>query len=211
MRTTYYEILQGAVNQHAADRSRRLMRDLYGQLWRRYHNLDHIERVWGHKEFLRNSLEPQNPEALDLAICLHDIIYVPGRPGSEDASALLCESLGLGLLGWEAARLIRLTASHDPAPHDIDGILICDADLFELADPLCYGSNAAAIYDEVYDYTRQSGIIWDPDLWITGRTKWLTEFPQRERIFHSPHSELLEEAARQHLAIDLQNFTRALA
>jgi hypothetical protein len=49
----------------------------------------------------------------------------------------------------EVARLVRLTATHDPRPGDDAGALLCDADLAILAaDPAGYDAYAAAVRRE---------------------------------------------------------------
>ncbi|CCA57354.1 hypothetical protein SVEN_4068, partial [Streptomyces venezuelae ATCC 10712] len=49
----------------------------------------------------------------------------------------------------EVARLVRLTTSHDPAPGDLNGETLCDADLAILATaPDTYQGYAAAVREE---------------------------------------------------------------
>jgi predicted metal-dependent HD superfamily phosphohydrolase len=49
----------------------------------------------------------------------------------------------------EVARLVRLTADHDPGPEDVDGQLLCDADLAVLARPWDeYQRYAGAVREE---------------------------------------------------------------
>jgi predicted metal-dependent HD superfamily phosphohydrolase len=91
---------------------------------------------------------------VELAVWFHDAVYT-GRAGDdEEASAGLAEEL-LAALGQpagrvaEVARLVRLTAGHDPAPGDAAGELLCDADLSILAAPAPeYDAYTAAVRRE---------------------------------------------------------------
>ena len=61
------------------------------------------------------------------------------------------------------ARLVRLTAGHDPAPADGAGALLCDADLAVLGGPPeAYGRYVVAV--------RQDFAHVDDDAWRVGRT-----------------------------------------
>ena len=81
-----------------------------------------------------------DPDAVRLAAWFHDAVYDPQRMDNEEASALLAEAVLPGLdvppvRVAEVARLVRLTASHDPIPGDRNGGLLIDADLGILACP----------------------------------------------------------------------------
>jgi predicted metal-dependent HD superfamily phosphohydrolase len=80
---------------------------------------------------------PADLAAVRLACWFHDAIYDPRRPDNEEASAVLASSMlaSLDCPGGEVARLVRLTATHDPDPEDHNGQLLCDADLAILAAP----------------------------------------------------------------------------
>jgi predicted metal-dependent HD superfamily phosphohydrolase len=91
---------------------------------------------------------------VELAVWFHDAVYDPRATDSEEASAELAER-SLPAVGAapatvaEVARLVRLTATHDPAPGDGAGALLCDADLSILAaDPARYDAYAAAVRRE---------------------------------------------------------------
>jgi len=78
--------------------------------------------------------------AVELAVWFHDAVHT-GRAGAdEEASARLAEER-LPLLGQapgrvrEVARLVRLTARHDPGDDDAAGQLLSDADLAVLGSP----------------------------------------------------------------------------
>jgi predicted metal-dependent HD superfamily phosphohydrolase len=119
---------------------------------RRYHAPDHLAAmlsvVDGHAD------EADDPDAVRLAVWFHDAVYDPRRTDNEDASAALASRV-LPAAGVPAervaavARLVRLTATHDPGPSDRDGALLSDADLGILASgPAAYAAYAAAVREE---------------------------------------------------------------
>jgi predicted metal-dependent HD superfamily phosphohydrolase len=124
----------------AADDGRRVFDDLlraYREPHRRYHGVDH----------LRDCLEQLDAasaagEARDLAetaLWFHDAVYVPGAADNEARSAEWA-SRALAVAGspeaWaqQVARLIRLTDHARPADDPV-GALVCDVDLSILGRP----------------------------------------------------------------------------
>src|SRR5262245_45747395 len=105
---------------------------------RYYHTANHLRVVLAVVH--EHSSRAEDPMAVRLAAWYHDAIYDPHRVDNEEASALLAEAT-LPDLGVppdrvsEVARLVRLTASHDPIPGDRNGGLLTDADLCVLASP----------------------------------------------------------------------------
>jgi predicted metal-dependent HD superfamily phosphohydrolase len=118
---------------------------------RRYHDLVHLSAVLDALDLLC----PSGVEVtVRLAAWFHDAVY-EARPGAdEEASAVLAEQV-LDQLGApvaavaEVARLVRLTATHDPAVDDLAGALLVDADLAVLAgSPADYARYTEAIRQE---------------------------------------------------------------
>ncbi|WP_042412902.1 HD domain-containing protein [Streptacidiphilus anmyonensis] len=119
---------------------------------RKYHTLRHlaatlqvVDRLAGHAD---------DADLVRLAAWFHDAIYAPDRSENEERSARLAEKV-LPELGVsdeaiaEVARLVRLTATHDPAPGDRNGEVLCDADLAILgAPPQVYAGYTAAVRAE---------------------------------------------------------------
>jgi predicted metal-dependent HD superfamily phosphohydrolase len=118
---------------------------------RRYHDLAHLAAVLGLVGELGGAAT--DPAAVRLAAWYHDVVYDPRRGDNEEVSA---ERARAGLRGLvpaerveEVARLVLLTAGHDPAPDDANGAVLCDADLAVLAGPPeAYAAYASAVREE---------------------------------------------------------------
>ena len=118
---------------------------------RRYHGLTHLAAVLGLVAELDGAAP--DPDAVRLAAWYHDVAYDPRRDDNEEVSA---ERARAGLRGLvaedrvaEVARLVLLTAGHDPLPGDADGAVLCDADLAVLAaPPEAYAAYASAVREE---------------------------------------------------------------
>ncbi|MBM7807265.1 putative metal-dependent HD superfamily phosphohydrolase [Geodermatophilus bullaregiensis] len=132
---------------------------------RRYHDLHHLAAVLGLVGEL--SAAADDPAAVALAAWYHDVVYDPRREDNERVSA---ERARAGLRGLvpaarldEVARLVLLTAGHDPAPGDADGAVLCDADLAVLAGPpesyAAYASAVRAEYGHLSDEDFTAGRI----------------------------------------------------
>lgn len=113
---------------------------------RRYHTVDHLRAVLDRiDELADQGGEGGELELVRLAAWFHDAVYRPDRSENEERSAVLAEKAltEAGLTPHEVAevaRLVRLTVTHDPAPGDLNGETLCDADLAILATgPDTYG------------------------------------------------------------------------
>jgi predicted metal-dependent HD superfamily phosphohydrolase len=123
----------------------------WGEPHRRYHDLAHLAAVLGLVGELAGAAT--DPDAVRLAAWYHDVVYDPRRGDNELVSA---ERARAGLRGLvpperveEVARLVLLTAGHDPAPDDANGAVLCDADLAVLAGPPdAYAAYASAVREE---------------------------------------------------------------
>jgi predicted metal-dependent HD superfamily phosphohydrolase len=167
---------------------------------RAYHNLAHIRDVLAVVDTLAAHC-PQ-PDAVRLAAWLHDVVYVPGARDNERQSAAwaTAELAAAGVspaLGAESARLILLTASHDPAPTDGNGAVLVDADLAILGTaPPQYDRYARAIRQE---YAAVPDAVYQP-----GRARVLRRFLARPAIYHTaPMRATHEAAARRNLTREL--------
>jgi predicted metal-dependent HD superfamily phosphohydrolase len=132
---------------------------------RRYHDLAHLAAVLGLVGRLAGSAT--DPDAVRLAAWYHDVAYDPERTDNEHVSA---DRARAGLRGLvpderidEVARLVLLTATHDPEPDDANGAVLCDADLAVLASPpeayAAYASAIRAEYGHLSDEAFTAGRI----------------------------------------------------
>lgn len=179
----------------------------YAEPHRRYHTVDHLTEVLDHVGEL--AAEADDAEAVLLAAWFHDAVYDPSGDGggdiggdNEERSAELAERV-LTEAGRpaetvaEVARLVRLTATHDPAEGDRNGAVLCDADLAVLAaDPGRYAAYAAAVREEYAAVPDEA--------FRRGRADVLRRLLGLPALFHTRRGrERWEEAARHNLAAEL--------
>ena len=80
-------------------------------------------------------------EAVELAAWFHDAIYEIGRDDNEDRSAELArELLASSPIRDEVARLVLVTKTHKVADDDVNGAVLCDADLSVLGSDALSGT-----------------------------------------------------------------------
>ena len=132
---------------------------------RRYHDLAHLAAVLGLVGRLADSAT--DPDAVRLAAWYHDVSYDPERTDNEEVSAARARAGLRGLVPderiAEVERLVLLTVTHDPAPDDDNGAVLCDADLAVLASPpegyAAYASAVRAEYGHLSDDAFTAGRI----------------------------------------------------
>lgn len=94
---------------------------------RHYHDVRHLAQALAALDALGARGRP-----VRLAAWFHDAVYAGTASDEHDSADLAAAELG-PLIGSgeadEVARLVRLTASHDPDPGDRDGAALVDADL----------------------------------------------------------------------------------
>jgi predicted metal-dependent HD superfamily phosphohydrolase len=164
---------------------------------RHYHTLRHLIAMLSIVD------EASGPPEVALACWFHDAIYDPRRDDNEDASADLAAAAlrSLGVDGTEVARLVRLTATHDPEPGDHSGQLLCDADLAILAAP------AGEYGDYVANVRREYGHVPDEKFRI-GRAAVLTSLLALPALFHLDiHQSEWEARARANMDNELSVLT----
>ncbi|MET8503428.1 hypothetical protein ABZV60_02090 [Streptomyces sp. NPDC004787] len=174
---------------------------------RRYHTADHLRAVL-HRidELADQGGEGGELELVRLAAWFHDAVYRPDRTENEERSAALAERAltEAGLTPHEVtevARLVRLTVTHDPAPGDLNGETLCDADLAILAsDPDTYRGYAAAVREE-YAFVPDAAFR-------DGRAAVLRQLLSLPRLFRTPYGAAAwEERARENLERELAELT----
>ncbi|MFF8607879.1 hypothetical protein ACF06X_18260 [Streptomyces sp. NPDC015346] len=183
---------------------------------RRYHTVDHLRAVLDRIDELASQggdlgpsgrSEPSGEwELVRLGAWFHDAVYRPDRSENEERSAALAEKAltEAGLAEREVAevaRLVRLTITHDPAPGDRNGEILCDADLAILAsDPDTYTGYTAAVREEY-------GFVPD-DAFREGRAAILRQLLALPRLFRTPYgTEHWEARARENLERELADLS----
>ena len=167
---------------------------------RGYHDVRHLEEVLDRLlELLPEESAGVDQDAVLLAAWFHDAVY-DGRNDDEERSAELAADALAGFdtaRAAEVARLVRLTAAHQPADDDLAGQLLCDADLAILASgPGRYGEYVAGV-------RREYAHLPDPDFGA-GRAAVLHDLAGREQLFHTAYGRAeWEPAARANLEREL--------
>lgn len=168
---------------------------------RRYHTTEHLVAVLDRIDELAGYAD--DPDAVRLAAWFHDAVYRPDRDENEERSARLAEralpEAGVpAAVTAEAARLVRLTVTHDPAAGDHNGEVLCDADLAVLAGaPAEYAAYAAAVREEY-------GFVPD-ELFRAGRADVLRQLLALPRLFRTPVAyERWERVARHNIATEAE-------
>lgn len=170
---------------------------------RRYHTLAHLTAVLDHIDVLVEAGYADDPDLVRLAAWFHDAVYAPERSTNEERSARLAEralpEAGVPAAGTtEVARLVRLTVTHDPAPDDRNGQVLCDADLAILAAP-------RETYDAYTVAVREEYAFVPDDAFRAGRAAVLRQLLALPRLFRTPYgAERWEKAARANIAAELE-------
>lgn len=177
--------------------------DAYSAPERHYHTLTHVRAVL---ETLDRLLVPL-PPAVELAGWLHDVVYDPRASDNEARSAdyarTLTDRLGLPAdVGAEAARLIRLTHTHQADAADRTGQALLDADLAILAA-------APAVYDAYAGAIRREYAWVSDTAYRTGRRRVLEAFLARPRLYHTAAMQPCEPQARDNLAREIARLGEA--
>ena len=174
--------------------------DRWHEPHRHYHTVDHLAAVLSVVDAHAN--EAEDARSVRLAAWFHDAVYNPRGSNNEEFSARLAErtlpALGVHAIQVaEVARLVRLTAGHDPVAGDRNGALLGDADLAILASPAseyrAYVRAVRAEYAHVPD-----------DAFNAGRAAVLRSLLDLPVLFRvSALAARWEEAARRNLTAEL--------
>ena len=164
---------------------------------RHYHSATHLLAVL---EALDQLTRRTVPRSVALSAWFHDVVY-RGTASDEEESAVLAQLCLAGLVPpdevAEVARLVRLTATHSPAPGDVPGHLICDADLAVPGGPPdAYARYLAGVRR---DYAHVPA-----GAFTEGRAVVVRRLLALEPLFHTPKArELWDGQARVNLAQEL--------
>lgn len=176
----------------------------YAEPHRRYHTQTHLAVLLDAVDEFADTAS--DIAAVRYAAFFHDAIYAVHRADNEERSADLARDVLESLdaapsLVEEVARLVVLTRGHDPEAGDVNGAVLCDADLVVLGgSPQEYAAYAAAIRDE-YRHVPD-------DLFRTGRASVLRHLVDQPRLFRTDLGyRKYEERARANLAGELAALT----
>ncbi len=174
--------------------------DRWGEEHRKYHGRTHLLAVLEALDLLTEPADP--PRTVLLAAWFHDAVYRGIAGQDEEESARLAEDrlAHAGLPAAEVdevARLVRMTADHQPEPGDGAAALLSDADLSVLGgDPAAYARYLAAV--------RQDFAHIGDDDFAAGRAAVVRQLLQLDPLFHTPRGrELWLDAARRNLQAEL--------
>ncbi len=107
--------------------------DRWREPHRVYHSRLHLADVLDALDLLSPGITGGTSWHAAVALWFHDAVHDGEAGRDEERSAALARSLLPPLTAdddvEEVARLVLLTAGHDPAPDDVTGALVCDADL----------------------------------------------------------------------------------
>ncbi|WP_166845785.1 DUF4031 domain-containing protein [Isoptericola sp. BMS4] len=186
--------------------------DRWREPHRTYHSRLHLAHALDALDDLTGSGAPGSPWHAAVALWFHDAVHDGEAGRDEERSAALVDDLLGPLAGRartagggpladgdvaEVARLVRLTAGHDPAPHDATGALVSDADLAVLgAGPRTYARYVAQVRAEY-------GHVPDPDF-RAGRAAVLTGLLDAPALFRTaPGRDRWADAAAHNLRAEL--------
>ena len=174
--------------------------DRWGEEHRKYHGRTHLLAVLEALDLLTEPADP--PRTVLLAAWFHDAVYRGIAGQDEEESARLAEDrlAHAGLPAAEVdevARLVRMTADHQPEAGDGAAALLSDADLSVLGgDPAAYARYLAAV--------RQDFAHIGDDDFAAGRAAVVRQLLQLDPLFHTQRGrELWLDAARRNLQAEL--------
>lgn len=120
-----------------AARVHRRLLDGYAEPWRHYHTFDHIRHCLAMFDTCRDRID--DPDAVELAVWFHDVIFEPGNPDNEALSAELYAELSdtvhSSRTRTQVHRLIMATRHNGDALHDEDAKYMVDIDLSSFGLP----------------------------------------------------------------------------
>jgi predicted metal-dependent HD superfamily phosphohydrolase len=168
---------------------------------RKHHTVTHLHEMLDAIGELADAGIQFDREAVELAAWFHDAIYEIGREDNEERSAELArELLATSPMRDEVARLVLLTKTHDVADDDINGAVLCDADLSGLGSaPLRYRTYAEAVRGE---YSAVPDDVFKP-----ARAQLLSSLLEGSLFHTEPGRSRWEESARRNMADEIRDLT----
>ena len=180
----------------------------YCEPHRYYHNFSHLIQLFNEFKEVRHLCV--NPDAVEMFLWLHDLIYLIGANDNEEQSAEASEKILMNarlseeisrIFIPEVKRLVLLSKDHLAAPNDIDGALAMDLDLSILGQPI-------DVFD-AFEYKIWQENVLGGDMaeeaFRTRREDILRKFLDRTPIYQTPYfREKYEKTARANLERSLR-------
>ncbi|MEI6948268.1 hypothetical protein V9K67_13815 [Paraflavisolibacter sp. H34] len=199
-----YEKWKGLTRQAPPEKAERCWQRLqaaYSEPHRRYHNLEHLNRMFRWFDAYVERL--RQPQAVQWAIFYHDAVYRPGEPDNEEQSARLAEAvlreleLDEVLISPVRALILATRDHYAGGERSGDGAYFLDFDLGILAvDQQEYAAYVQAV--------RQEYEAVPDEAFRAGRTAFVHRLLQQPHLFFTPEFRAKEEQARANLTFELQ-------
>ena len=176
----------------------------YGEDHRAYHTLEHINYCLKALDQAINEVD--QPEAVELSIWFHDIIFQPGQANNEQKSAEFFQTVSEGILPdtlrLHVTQLILATMHHHhniSPPTSSDSQFMVDIDLSSFGlDEDAFGENTQALRQEQPELSDEE--------FQRSTARFFKSLLDRQRIFYTPYFfEQLEDKARQNIKNALQH------
>lgn len=185
----------------------------YAEPHRYYHNFSHLVQIFGEFNEVRHLCK--HPDAVEMDLWTHDVVYKIRAQDNEEQSAKVVESILTQArlpektsekFIKEVKRLVLLSKDHIVERGDVDGSLSIDIDLSILGQA-----------PDVFDIYEQN--IWKEYVWAGGigekefvlrRRKVLEQFLDRKHIYTTPYfRKKYEKQARANLKRSLEQLKTA--
>jgi predicted metal-dependent HD superfamily phosphohydrolase len=161
--------------------------DVYGELLsaytapdRHYHDIRHIAHCLSEFDGVRHLAH--NPQALEVAIWFHDVVYDGRQKDNEEQSAEVAAAalrkLGASDAFIDEVQQLILFTRHDVEPTTADGKLMADIDLASLA-------LAPDRFDENSRHIRSEYLHIPEAAFLRGRNDMLGGLLKRPRIYYT--------------------------
>ncbi|MEM7033862.1 MAG: N-methyl-D-aspartate receptor NMDAR2C subunit [Chloroflexota bacterium] len=177
--------------------------DLYTESHRAYHNLNHIEDCL--TQFAEVKHLAEQPNEVEAALWLHDVIYDPrasdNEAQSKDWAVDILTQGKVTKTSIETISILILDTQHTVIPQTLDGKLIVDIDLSILGRP-------PKVFEK-YEQQIRGEYQWVPiEHYRLGRRQILQSFLERDQIYQTAFfQERFEIQARKNLQTSIDQLT----
>jgi predicted metal-dependent HD superfamily phosphohydrolase len=196
------------------------LRIRYGEPWRAYHTLAHIEEMFSDFDEFCTSCEflLEHRDAVSMAIFYHDAVYDTTARNNEEKSAELFRTVaewsGIEEVFTESVARAIIASKHTELPKDVTCRVLCDIDLAILGKPEAAFAEYERKIRKEYGWVAEDqfragrlavieGFRSRPFIYATqffrekyGRQARLNIFRSIERLTYVPMGDLLEKNMR---------------